>query len=66
MTKQVEIIVEKDESGLFHATSADVLGLYVCHRDKEAIRADIPAVIEALCISNLGIEVRVDAKGVSP
>jgi hypothetical protein len=55
----VRIRVQKSRRGLFMATSPDISGLYVAHRDLNAIFADMPNVIRAWFKRTRGMDVRV-------
>jgi len=63
MTKAqiARIIIEykKDGGGVFVATSRDVPGLLLAHRNREAVIGDIPAAIKLLFKLNRGEDVNV-------
>jgi hypothetical protein len=62
MNKDVQIItinVRRSDTGLFTATSDALDGVYMAHRDPEAIRADLPAVVTRWFKTNKGIDVKV-------
>jgi hypothetical protein len=46
--KRVRIEITRSESGLYVASSEDVKGLLISHRDRAAIEADIPNVLRVL------------------
>jgi hypothetical protein len=56
----VRISIEQTDSGLFKATSEDLPGLLVTHRDIAAIRTDLPSIIKLVFQRrhNLDVEVR--------
>jgi hypothetical protein len=62
MNKDVQIItvnVRRSQSGLFTATSDALDGVYMAHRNPEAIVADLPAVVTRWFKANKGVDVKV-------
>ena len=59
VTEIVRIDLAQTDSGLFVATSKDVPGLFVTHRDVAAIRSDMPTVIRAMYRRLYGLDVTV-------
>ncbi|KRR21399.1 hypothetical protein CQ14_07055 [Bradyrhizobium lablabi] len=62
MNTDVQIItveVRRSNSGLYTATSDALDGVYMAHTDREAIVADLPAVVSRWFKSNHNIDVDV-------
>jgi hypothetical protein len=59
----VRVHVERNCTGLFMATSPDISGIYVAHRDLNAIYADMPNVIRLWFKRVEGRDVRVFQEG---
>lgn len=62
MNQNVEIItlvVRRSPSGLFTATSDDLDGVYMAHTDRDAIVADLPAVVARWFKNNQNLDVEV-------
>jgi hypothetical protein len=62
MNQNVQIItvnVRRSRTGLYTATSDALDGVYMAHRDPEAIVADLPAVVVRWFKVNQGIDVKV-------
>ena len=60
MEKDYEIVLIKlrrDRDGLYMATSPDLAGVCVVHRDRDAIIDDIPNIVKLWYRRNRGIEV---------
>ena len=56
--KRIQIKIDEDGAGLFHATSPDLEGFLVSERTMEALDAEIPKAIQAMYAEN---EMRVSA-----
>jgi len=59
----VRVRVERNGTGLYMATSPDISGIYVAHRDLNAIYADMPNVIRLWFKRAEGRDVRVFQEG---
>lgn len=59
MAEIVRIQLEKDESGLIFATSGDLPGLFLAHRDLSAMKTDIPNVIRLLYQRRYNVSVEI-------
>ena len=60
MNENCEIVVikiRKGADGLFTATSSDLIGVCVVHRDKERIIEDIPNIVRLWYRRNRGVEI---------
>jgi len=55
----VRVRVDRHKRGLFMATSPDISGIFLAHRDLNAILADIPNVIRLWFKRHHNLEVRV-------
>lgn len=55
----VRVRIERNRKGLYMATSPDITGLHVAHRDLNAILADLPNVIRLWFRRAHNVEVRV-------
>ncbi len=53
----VVIKIRHDEKGLYTATSPDLAGVCIVHRDKDRIIEDIPNIVRLWYRRNRGIEV---------
>jgi hypothetical protein len=55
----VRIDIHETESGILCATSSNIPGMVIMHRDMRRIRADLPVVIQKLLKRREGIEYEV-------
>jgi hypothetical protein len=55
----IRVFVLRNRRGLFVATSPDIVGLNVTHRDVNAILADMPNIIRVWLKRTRGLDVRV-------
>lgn len=55
----ITVVMRRSPSGLFTATSDALDGVYMAHADREAIVADLPAVVSRWFKNNRGIDVDV-------
>lgn len=55
----IRIRIDRHQRGLFMATSPDISGLYLAHRDLNAILADIPNIVRLWFRRRYNLDVRV-------
>lgn len=55
----IRVHIEKDDSGLLIATSPDINGLYLTHRDEEFLRNEVPEALKALYLVEFDANVSV-------
>ena len=46
--KIISVLIQKGDAGLYHATSSDMLGLFVSGKTEDEVKTAVPRVIEAL------------------